>query len=199
LLRQAAQLLDEAGWRIQGGRRVNARGEARAIEFLMFERSFEPHHAALIKNLKLLGIEGNMRLVDPVQYQARRADFDFDVIAQRFNLGPTPSEVLRSLFAASAAGLKGSDNLAGIADPAVDALVEAALAAKTRDDLTAACRALDRVLRTGRYWVPHWYKASHWLAYWDVFGRPAAKPRYGRGAPETWWRDAAKSAKVGRG
>ncbi|KAA5603432.1 extracellular solute-binding protein [Blastochloris sulfoviridis] len=198
LLRRAVQLLDEAGWRVQGGKRVNARGEPLAIEFLMFERSFEPHHAALIKNLKLIGVEGTMRLVDPVQYQARRADFDFDVIVQRFNLGPTPSEVLRSLFSSSAAGLKGSDNLAGIADPAVDRLIEAALAAPTRADLVAACRALDRVLRAGRYWVPHWYKASHWLAYWDVFGRPATKPHYGRGAPETWWRDAAKSAKIGR-
>jgi microcin C transport system substrate-binding protein len=46
---------------------------------------------------------------------------------------------------------------------------------------------LDRVIRSGRYWVPHWYKASHWLAYWDVFGRPASKPRYARGIPETWW------------
>ena len=52
-----------------------------------------------------------------------------------------------------------------------------------------ACKALDRVIRSGRYWVPHWYKASHWLAYWDVFGRPATKPRYARGIPETWWYD----------
>ncbi|BBF94860.1 extracellular solute-binding protein [Blastochloris tepida] len=198
LLRRASQLLDAAGWRVEGGRRVNDRGERLAIEFLMFERSFEPHHAALIKNLKLIGVEGTMRLVDPVQYQARRADFDFDAIVQRFNLGPTPGEVLRSLFASSAAGLKGSDNLAGVADPAVDLLIEAALSAPTRADLVAACRALDRVLRAGRYWVPHWYKASHWLAYWDVFGRPAAKPHYDRGVPETWWRDAAKSARIGR-
>ena len=61
----------------------------------------------------------------------------------------------------------------------------------------ASCdRPLDRVIRTGRYWVPHWYKASHWLAYWDVFGRPATKPRYARGVSETWWYDREKATKI---
>ena len=68
--------------------------------------------------------------------------------------------------------MKGSQNLAGIADPAIDALIDSIIAAKTRPELTTACRALDRVIRAGRYWIPHWYKASHWIAYWDVFGRP---------------------------
>ena len=61
------------------------------------------------------------------------------------------------------------------------------IAAHSRPALLAACKALDRVIRSGRYWVPHWYKASHWLAYWDVFGRPKAQPRYARGIPDTWW------------
>src|SRR5262249_7129221 len=70
------------------------------------------------------------------------------------------------------------------------------IAADSRTSLTTACRVLDRVIRSGRYWVPHWYKASHWLAYWDVFGRPGTKPRYARGIPETWWYDQEKAAKI---
>src|SRR5262249_24756418 len=70
------------------------------------------------------------------------------------------------------------------------------IAADSRESLTMACRALDRVIRTGRYWVPHWYKPAHWLAYWDVFSRPATKPRYACGAPEIWWYDRDKAAKL---
>jgi hypothetical protein len=74
--------------------------------------------------------------------------------------------------------------------------IDKIIAADSRTSLTTACKVLDRVIRTGRYWVPHWYKASHWLAYWDVFGRPATKPRYARGIPETWWYDREKAAKI---
>ncbi len=76
---------------------------------------------------------------------------------------------------------KGSFNFAGIKNPAVDALVERAIAAGDRQSLNIACRALDRVLRAEHYWVSAWYKPSHWIAYWDMFGRPATKPRYARG------------------
>ena len=76
------------------------------------------------------------------------------------------------------------------------ALIDAIVAAQTRPALVTACRALDRGIRTGRYWIPHWYKASHWIAYWDVFGHPAAQPRYFRGIPETWWYDPGRAAKA---
>ena len=92
--------------------------------------------------------------------------------------------------------MRGSQNLAGISDPVIDALIETIIAADSRNRLVTACKVLDRVIRSGRYWVPHWYKASHWLAYWDVFGRPAIKPRYARGVPETWWHDHEKAAKI---
>lgn len=95
--------------------------------------------------------------------------------------------------------MPGSLNVAGIADPAVDAMVDAVLAADSRAELVTACRALDRVLRAGRYWIPMWYKPSHWLAYWDMFGKPATKPKYDRGAPATWWYDAEKAQRIGRG
>ena len=70
------------------------------------------------------------------------------------------------------------------------------IAAKNREELTTAARALDRVLRAGHYWVPHWYKASNTIAYWDKFSRPEAKPRYDRGILDTWWFDKEKAAKL---
>jgi microcin C transport system substrate-binding protein len=197
-LRKAAQLLKDAGCAVVDGKRVLPSGEPITIEFLLDEPTFEPHHMALIKNLGTLGIDATIRLVDPVQYRARRDGFDFDLTVDRFGFSATPGDSLRSYFSSQAAGLKGSNNLAGIADPAVDALIDTIIAADTRAALTTACRALDRVIRAGRYWIPQWYKASHWIAYWDVFGRPPAQPRYSRGIPDTWWYDAAKAAKLPR-
>src|SRR5579864_1766588 len=195
MLRKAAQLLQAAGYAIKDGKRALPNGEPIAIEFLLDEPTFEPHHMALIKNLGILGIAANIRLVDPVQYRARRDGFDFDVTTDRFSFSATPGDSLRSFFSSQAAKLKGSNNLAGIADPVVDALIETVIAADTRPALVAACRALDRVIRAGRYWIPQWYKPNHWIAYWDVFGRPAAQPRYFRGIPDTWWYDTGKTAK----
>jgi microcin C transport system substrate-binding protein len=186
-LRRANQLLTEAGFKLQNGKRVMANGQPITIEFLIDEPTFTPHHLPYIKNLGTLGIEANLRVVDPVQYRARVDSFDFDITVERFGFSATPGDSLRSYFSSQAAAIKGSQNRAGIADPAIDALIEVIVAAKTREELTAACRALDRVIRAGRYWIPHWYKASHWIAYWDVFGRPAAQPRYFRGIPDTWW------------
>jgi microcin C transport system substrate-binding protein len=196
LLRRGAQLLNEAGYVIKGGKRVSPNGERISIEFLIEEPSFQPHHMPFIKNLNTLGIDANVRIVDPVQMQSRRNDFDFDVVIQRFGFSATPGDSLRSFFSSQAAALKGSQNLAGIADPAIDAMIDRIIAADSRAALNIACRALDRLIRAGRYWIPHWYKASHWIAYWDVFGRPATKPRYARGVLETWWYDAEKAAKI---
>jgi len=197
-LRKASQLLAAAGCVIKDGKRTLPSGEPITIEFLLDEQSFEPHHAPFVKNLATLGIDATVRLVDPVQYQTRRNGFDFDITVDRFSFSATPGDSLRSFFSSQAAALKGSNNLAGIADPAVDALIDAIVAADTRPALTTACRALDRVVRTGRYWIPQWYKASHWIAYWDVFGHPPAQPRYFRGIPDTWWYDPDKAAKTRR-
>jgi microcin C transport system substrate-binding protein len=198
LLRKGSQLLQEAGFAIKNGKRVNAKGEPITFEFLLDEPTFQPHHMPYIKNLSTLGIEATLRIVDPAQYRARVDDFDFDVTVQRFGFSTTPGDSLRTYFSSTAAAVKGSQNLAGIADPVVDLLIEKVIAAASRPELVTAARALDRVIRAGRYWIPHWYKASHWIAYWDVFARPATKPRYARGIPETWWYDAAKAAKIER-
>ena len=196
LLRSAGDLLNAAGWTVKDGKRVNAKVEQFSVEFLLSERSFEPHHTTFIKNLRVLGIEASIRLVDPSQFQERVKDFDFDIAIARFIYPQIPGSALRNYFSSASAKTKGSNNLAGIADPVVDALVEKAIAAQSQVQLNTACRALDRVLRSGRYWIPHWSKASFWIAYWDQFGYPKVKPRYARGAPETWWFEPNKAAKL---
>ena len=196
LLRRANALLQEAGLVVKDGKRVTPQGELFSVEFLLDEPSFQPHHMTFIKNLGIVGIDATLRLVDPVQFRKRLDDFDFDLVVQRFNFSSTPGDSLRSYFSSQAAALKGSQNLAGTSDPVIDALIEHIIAADSRAKLVSACKALDRVIRAGRYWVPHWYSASHRIAYWDVFGRPATKPRYARGIPETWWYDRDKAAAI---
>ena len=118
LLRKASALLQEAGYRRQGrqaGRR--RKGEPISVEFLIDEPSFQPHHMPFIKNLGTLGIEATLRIVDPVQYRKRVDDFDFDLTMQRFAFSSTPGDSLRTYFTSQAAAMKGSQNLAGIADP----------------------------------------------------------------------------------
>jgi microcin C transport system substrate-binding protein len=198
MLRRAAQLLNEAGYVIKDGKRVLPSGEVFTIEFLVDEPSLQPHHAPYIKNLGTLGIEATFRLIDAVQYRARVEDFDFDITMERFSASATPGDSMRPFFSSQAAATKGSYNLAGITNPAIDALIERIIAAETRTELTTVCRAFDRVFRAGRYWVPQWYRTTHPIAYWDQFSHPEKPPKYaqGVGAPENWWYDAAKAAKL---
>jgi microcin C transport system substrate-binding protein len=198
LLRKAAELLTAAGWTIKDGKRFNQKGEPLTVEFLVFERVSEPHHALYLKNLTALGIEATVRLVEPVQYRARIQEFDYDITMNRMVFSLTPGDALGNFFSSSSAGRKGSFNYSGVSDPVVDDLIGKIIAASDRKSLNVACRALDRVLRAGHYWVPGWYKPSHWIAYWDFFGQPPTKPRYARGIPETWWFDPAKAAKIER-
>jgi microcin C transport system substrate-binding protein len=200
LLRKAQQLLQTAGLPVKDGKRLLPNGELFSVEFLLDEPSFQPHHAAFIKNLVQLGIDASIRLIDAVQFRARVESFDFDVTIERLTMSATPGDSVRPYFSSEAAATKGSYNLAGIANPAVDALIEKIIAADNRSDLTFACRALDRVFRAGRYWVPQWYNTNHRLAYWDQFSHPPKSARYasGAGVRENWWYDAAKAAKLER-
>jgi microcin C transport system substrate-binding protein len=189
LLRKASQLLTDAGLPIRDRKRLDASGQPFTVEFLIDEPGLEPHHMPLIKNLATLGIEATLRLVDPVQYKARTDAFDFDITMLRMSFEINPGQSLRPYFSSQAATTPGSNNLGGIAEPVIDALIEKIIAAQSRPELVFACRALDRVLRAGRYWIPQWSRATHPIAYWDVFEHPATQPRYapGVGALETWW------------
>lgn len=198
LLKRADALLREAGCTRSGGEMRLPGGEPLTLEFLDDDPVFQPVTQPYIRNLGLVGIRASSRMVDPSQYQARLKDFDFDLTARRYSGGVTPGAELRDLYGSRAAATPGSNNMAGISDPTVDALLSAIAGAESRAALTTACRALDRVLRAGRHWVPMWYGDKHRLALWDVFGRPANPPKYDLGAPATWWSDADKARRIGR-
>ena len=197
LRRRAARLLKQAGLKVVDGKLRLPDGSPFEIEFLDNDNSLGRIVQPYIENLKRLGIEARFRIIDPAQYQNRINDFDFDMIVRRFAMAPTPGEGIRRFWGSESAGTPGSNNLSGIKDPVVDALTTNVVDAATREEQVIAGRALDRVLRAGRYWVPHWYKASHNLALWDAFGRPPGKPRYQRGIVETWWYDAEKAKRIG--
>ncbi len=197
LLKQAYELLLAAGCKRVGEAMMLPNGKPLTIEFLDSNSALQPHIMPFIQNLGKLGIQANMRIVDAAQYKSRTDAFDFDVVTTASGGSTTPGADLWVAFTSAAAAQNASRNLAGISDPVVDALVETIAAAKSREDLNAACRALDRVLRAGHYWVPMWYRDTYWVAYWDAFARPERQPKLGVGAPGTWWWDEAKAKTIG--
>jgi len=186
-LKRAAALLSEAGFVVQDGVRLTPQGEPFEIEFLMFSPSFKRVFAPYIERLKRLGITARMRLVDIAQFEARREQFDFDLISARYALANTPGPEFKPLFHSKFAGVEGSTNLSGVAEPAVDLLMDKVLNARSRTELVTATRALDRVLMSLNFWVPHWYKGVHNVAAYDKFAWPGTKPLYERGILDTWW------------
>ncbi len=183
-LKKARDLLTAAGF---------SKDKPLQLEFLMFEPMFERITGPYVENLKRIGVIATIRMVDPAQYERRMKAFDFDMATQRYSLRLTPGVELRGYWGSEAAKTDGSFNLAGISDPVIDALADKVMAAKSRSELVTATRAIDRVLRAGHYWVPHWYKASHAVAYWNKFSRPAIKPKYDPGVLDTWWFDSSKA------
>ena len=196
LLRQALNLLLAAGCKPKGQMLTLPDGSPFEIEFLIDDPIFEPHHTGFIRNLKLLGIEASLRLVDAAQYKQRTDQYEFDVGIENLGFGLTPGAALRDAFGSEAARSPGSNNLSGISDPVVDALVQKALVAQDRETLTVACRCLDRVLRASHYWVPMWNKTGHTVAFWDLFGRPKQNAKYGLNVVATWWYDEAAARKT---
>lgn len=195
-LRAAARLMEEADWTVgDDGLRRNQQGEVFTLEFIEDQptslRVMEPY----VANLRDLGVDAKITRIDAAQMQQRQEDFNYDVMTGRFVMSLTPSVELRQLFSSAAAELPGSANYTGIADPVVDALIEQVIAAKSREEVQARARALDRVLRARHIWVPQWYSAKYMVAYWDVFGQPDQQPPYSRG-DELWWWDADKFGKL---
>ena len=197
-LRQAKKLLGAAGWKVRDGKLVNGAGKSFEIEFLSYGKAFERIVMPYIRNLEKLGITARFRLVEPAQYQRRVQEFDFDITTFRNSSSLTPGLGLRSAWNSKTADMTGGRNFTGLKSPAVDALIEKIIQAGNRDELRHATHALDRVIMWSHNLVPQWFKASHTIAYWDLFGRPASKPKYARGVLDTWWWDPAKAAKLGR-
>ncbi len=181
----ARALLREAGWHVRDGALRNARGEAFIFEYLESQGSLAPVIAPYARALGILGIRLLYRQVDFALYQQRLERFDFDMTTTGYAGSPAPGAELLDLFGSAAAVQDGSDNLWGLQDPAVDALIGAVLAARSQAQLRTACRALDRVLVCGWYSVPHWYAASHRVAWrGGRFGMPARLPLYYE--PQAW-------------
>ena len=197
LLKQAYDLLLAAGCKRDGGAMMLPNGKPLTIEFLDSSSALQPHTMPFIQNLAKLGIQANMRIVDAAQYKSRTEAFDFDVVTAASGGSTTPGADLRVVYTSEAAAQNGSRNLAGVSDPVIDALIQTIADAKSREELDTACRALDRVLRAGHYWVPMWYRDTYWVAYWDAFARPEVQPRLGVGAPGTWWWDEGKAKAIG--
>lgn len=194
-LRRAADLLDEAGWTVEGGVRRKG-GQKLEFQFLLVGEGFERITVPYIRNLERIGVRASVRTIDAAQYKRRMDEFDFDVTVDRKAMSLTPGVELRDYFHSSSATSSGSDNTAGVAHPAVDALIDVIERAEDRETLTAAVKALDRVLRALHIWVPQWHKAAHHLAYWDIYDRPAIKPEYARGVIDLWWIDPEKYARL---
>lgn len=192
-LARAAELLEQAGWKLENGRRMKD-GKPFEIEFLLqagdlFERIVQPY----AKSLERLGVKLTLRAVDTAQYQQRSEDFDFDMISSLFPQSLSPGNEQRDFWGSEAADAPGSRNEIGIKDPVIDQLVEELIAAPTRADLITHSRALDRILQWRYYVVPNWHMGASRIAYWDKFGRPATlpEPTYGIGT-SGWWIDPAK-------
>ena len=199
LLRRADELFRAAGCRREGGKLLLPNGRPFEIEFLDFQASLQPHTQPFQANLKRLGIEARSRIVDAAQYRRRMDEFDFDMASQALGGSALPGESLRLVYGSEAARTNGTRNIAGVSLKAADALLDRIADAKSRAELTTACRALDRVLRAGHYWVPMWWNPALWIAHWDMYERPATEPRLASGAPGTWWFSPEKAKKIGRG
>ncbi len=198
LLRRADEMLRAAGCRRDGNVLRLPSGQPFEIEFLDSQPALQPHTQPFQANLKRLGINATSRIVDGAQYQRRLDEFDFDIISRALGGSAIPSDSLRIVYGSEAAKTRGSRNVGGVSSPAIDAMIEKIGQADSYAEVVIAAKCLDRLLRAGRYWIPMWWNASEWLAYWDMFDRPQTKPKFGSGAPSTWWYDAEKAKRIGK-
>jgi microcin C transport system substrate-binding protein len=180
----ARDLLARAGWTIQDGVLKNEQGEVFLLDILLVQNGFDRIIAPYAHNLNKLGIETSYRKVDSSLYKRRLDTFEFDMVVTSFSSSVSPGNELMNMFHSTSAEIKGSNNLPGITNPVVDALVLAIIQAKNREEVVIASRALDRVLVTGEYLVPNWYINVHRVAYWNKFGIPETTPLYYD--PTTW-------------
>ncbi len=194
-LLQARALLKEAGWDYRDGALRNAKGEPFTFEILDDQSALSRVISVYVRNLAKLGIQINQRTADYALVQKRMEEFDFDMTSQRFPDVVSPGNEMFDMFGSKAADIKGSGNVWGLKDPAVDTLVTALVGANTRKELVAAARALDRVLLHKNIVVTHWFSSTHRVAYRNRFGIPAKAPLYYQADPyviSSWWQQKAK-------
>ena len=193
-LRRANALLQDAGWAVQDLQLVNAKtGAPFRFEILLVSPAFERIVLPYVRNLKRLGIEAKVRLVDENQYINRFRQFDFDMMVWVWGQSETPGNEQYEYWSQAAADSAGSRNLAGVRDPVVDELIGLMLRSDSREQLNQRTRALDRVLSWGHYVVPHWHIRADRILYWDKFGRPETPVRTGV-MTDRWWFDAERAS-----
>jgi microcin C transport system substrate-binding protein len=193
-LAKASALLDEAGWKVENGRRVKD-GKAFEFEIMVDDQPMERVALPFAQNLERMGIKATVRVVDSAQYQGRSEDFDYDMTSDIWGQSLSPGNEQLEFWGSKAATTPGSRNSIGIENPAVDKLIQLIVTAQTRDDLIIRCRALDRVLQWNYYLVPHFHSGNFKVAFWNRFGMPEKRPDplYGYGS-SSWWIDPAKEA-----
>jgi len=192
-LKQADDLLKQAGWEIKGKQRVNKdTGEILEFEIMLVQPSTERIVLPFAKNLERLGVKMRVRTVDPAQYIERRRNFDFDMMTQVIGQSLSPGNEQRNFWGSHAADTEGSSNLIGIKDPVVDELIDKLISAQTRKDLITRVRALDRVLLWNHYLIPNFHLSYDRLIYWNKFSHPKIVPMQGTQLG-TWWYDEAKA------
>jgi microcin C transport system substrate-binding protein len=194
--RRAYKLLQEAGWRIQNDKMVDAQGKPVTVEFLLAQPEFERVLLPYKRNLADLGIELVIRRVDVSQYITRVRSRDFDMIVGSFAQSNSPGNEQREYWSSSSADKPGSRNYMGLRDPAIDSLVEGLINASSRQDLIDHTRALDRVLLWGNYVIPNWHIKTWRVAYWNTIGHPSVTPKYDIGT-DTWWKKPESAAPLG--
>jgi microcin C transport system substrate-binding protein len=191
-LREAVRLMKEAGYELRGNRMVNAKtGQPLDMEFLIDSAGMERTILPYVQNLKKIGINATIRTVDASQYTNRTRSFDYDVIVKLWATSANPGNEQADFWGSAAADRQGSNNIAGIKNPAVDALVRKVIFAPNRDEQVAAARALDRVLLANSYVIPQFYRGEMFIAYWNTLIRPENLPQYGVGFPDAWWSSQA--------
>jgi len=194
-LRRASALLDEAGWVVgDDGIRRNAAGETLVVDFLNDSQTFDRVINPYVENLSRLGVDARHNRVDNAQAVNRERSHDFDIMTHQFPMGYTPGSGLQQYFGSG--GVDDAFNAMGLADPAVDAIISQIEQAETREELTVRVKALDRVLRAHRFWVPQWFKDVHTIAYYDMYEHPEPLPPYALGQMDFWWYNAEKGEKL---
>ena len=190
-LRRARDLLAEAGWQIEGGVLRDSAGEAMVIEYLDSNEGGARVVAPWARNLEKLGIQLNYRAVDFALYQQRLSKFEFDIISLAYGGTHNPGQEYAEMFGSKAAVTEDSGNMAGVSNPAIDAIIARMTSAKTKADLLPACRALDRVISHSHYLIPQWTASTHRMAFNDRrLARPTLTPPYSTGegwAIFSWW------------
>ena len=187
-LRTAMKILDDAGWALGDDKIRQKDGVRLSFEVIVNNPAFERWFSPFVQNLKRVGIEATLRVLDTAQYTARMDNFDYDMTVHVFGQSNSPGNEQKDYWHSSKVDQVGSRNKIGISDPVIDELVEMVIAAPDRDELVARTRALDRVLLSGRYVVPNWYISVWRVAYWDTrLDMPEVIAPYSLGISDRWW------------